>query len=1003
MLGRLSVSAGGTEVPPPRSHVLQGLLGALLLAQGEPLRTERLTRLVWADRAEMTSRESVHVGISRLRKWLRQLGDGGPSIDYEDGYRLAVPGADLDLHRFRALIERARAVEEPEPRAAVLVSALRLRRGPVLTGMEYLDRADVLLRSVEQRVREAVMDLATAAQRVDDPEPAIAAVRALAGDLPFDEPLHAALIDLLAAGGQPAEALNVYRRLGERLADELGVEPSSQVQDAYLRVLDRDRPFAAAPEPAAGTRAAVPVPAQLPPGIPDFTGRLDEAALIAESLTSPADGRARTVAVTTIAGMGGIGKTALAVHVAHLLTDTFPDGQLYANLNGDADARPKPSEVLDRFLRALGVSGSGVPPAPAERAALFRSRVAGRRVLVVLDGALNEEQVRPLLPGSPGTAVLVTSRNRLTGLEGATLLDLEVLSPPQAVDLLTRVIGPRRVAAEPEGAVEIVRLCGHIPLAVRIAAGRLAGRPNWTLAHLAEVLRDERGRLDELSVGDLAVRASFRMSYRPLPPATRRAFRMIGLLDAPDFTLWTVAALLGVPLNEARPHLERLIDAQLVNVTGTDATGGLRHRMHELIRLYARECAEAEDAPRQRTAALARALGAWLWLAENAAERIPGPAYASMHGTAARWPLSPATAARLLADPLQWFAAELPALTAAARQACDLKLDELAWDLAASLEKFCDIRGAYDDWRHTNERALRLCRAARNKRGEAVLLRGLLEVITWTSEGRTKPAMVVMRETAERLLRLFTELGDERGMADALIQISWGLVAQGAKEEALATAARALRLAEPCGYLGGQARALQVQAVAHGEEDPLRAVPCLERALEIAERLGNPRLKATVVQFLGVGHAFAGDLGTGQDMLNRSITMARELDDRYLETFSLIYLAKLFTAIGDARARATADLALAYSRAGNFGHHLAEALAILGELNLAAGDTAAAVGCLEESVDVWRTRGWLPFLARTLRRLGDAYAAAGDHDAAGIVRAEADDLTGKVSQQTGRQ
>ncbi|MFD0535991.1 hypothetical protein ACFQY7_21835 [Actinomadura luteofluorescens] len=193
--------------------------------------------------------------------------------------------------------------------------------------------------------------------------------------------------------------------------------------------------------------------------------------------------------------------------------------------------------------------------------------------------------------------MLVTSRNRLTGLEGATLLDLEVLSPPQAVDLLTRVIGPRRVAAEPEGAVEIVRLCGHIPLAVRIAAGRLAGRPNWTLAHLAEVLRDERGQLDELSVGDLAVRASFRMSYRPLPPATRRAFRMIGLLDAPDFTLWTVAALLGVPLNEARPHLERLIDAQLVNVVGTDATGGLRHRMHELIRLYARECAEAEDAP----------------------------------------------------------------------------------------------------------------------------------------------------------------------------------------------------------------------------------------------------------------------------------------------------------------------------------------------------------------------------------------------------------------------
>ncbi|WP_207939433.1 AfsR/SARP family transcriptional regulator, partial [Actinomadura darangshiensis] len=249
MLGRLCIRTGQTDVPPPRSHILQGLLGALLLAQGEPLRTERLTRLVWADRAELTSRESVHVGISRLRKWLTRLGDGAPSIDYADGYRLAVPGCGLDLSRFRELAGQARTIDEPGPRCALLVAALELRRGPVLAGMRQLDRADILLRSVEQDVREAVMDLAATAPHAEGTEPAIAAVGALAGDLPFDEPLHAALIDLLAAGGQPAEALNAYRRLSERLADELGVEPSREVQEAYLRVLAHERPFTPVPAP----------------------------------------------------------------------------------------------------------------------------------------------------------------------------------------------------------------------------------------------------------------------------------------------------------------------------------------------------------------------------------------------------------------------------------------------------------------------------------------------------------------------------------------------------------------------------------------------------------------------------------------------------------------------------------------------------------------------------------------------------------------------------------
>ncbi|MBO2447214.1 AfsR family transcriptional regulator [Actinomadura barringtoniae] len=995
ILGRPAITAGGIPVAPPRSPVLQGLFGAFLLAGGEPLTTERLTRLVWVDRAGKTSRASVHVGVSRLRKWLVELGvdevpgAAGLSIDYADGYLLRGLGDNVDLCRFRDLAVKAHALADPDARCRALAEALELRRGPILAGTAYLDRSDQLVRAAEQDIRTAVMDLADSALHTGTPGDAIVAVTGLADELPFDEPLHAALIDLLAASDRPAEALQAYRRLRDRIENELGVEPSGQVQESHLRVLAADQPLAADLESGAETRAPqVPVPAQLPPDIPDFTGRVDEIAFLLESLAGDGlagpDGARRTQApaVAAVPGMGGIGKSTLAVHVAHLLKNSFPDGQLYADLHGDSEAPADPAEVLDRFLRTLGTSGSGVPATLEERTALFRSRLAGRRILVLLDNAAAEDQVRPLLPGTPDAAVLITSRTLLTGLEGATLLNLGVLPPAHAVALLSRVIGERRVAAEPTSAMEIVRLCGHIPLAVRIAAARLLGRPHWTLAFLADMLRQERRRLDELAVGDMEVRAGFAMSYRLLPEPTRRAFRSIGLLEAPDFASWAVMALLDVSLAEAQRHLELLIDAHLVNVVGIDGTGQLRYRVHDLIRLYARERSEEEDDPADTSAALERALGAWLWLAEQAADRVPGPCYAAMHGKAPRWTFAQPVAGRLLGDSVRWFTAERAALLAAVHQACELRLDELAWDLAASLEKYFDIRGMYDDWRFAHESALRLCQETGNQRGEAVLMRGLMEVTTWASPSCSGAAMDSMRESGEELLRHFTELGDRCGMADALVAITWGLVAQGAQSEALTSAERALHLSETAAYPAGEARALHVMAIAYGEENVDRALPCLERALPLARTLGNPRFVATVLQFLGAGHALSGHVDTGRDLLNTSIAMARELDDRYLETFSLIYLAKLLAALGDGQAMPTAELALAYSEAGNFQHHLAESLAVLGELHLAAGDHVRAIALLERSVRTWRTRGWLPFLAKTLRTLGEAHAAAGDEAAA---------------------
>ncbi|GLY85093.1 AfsR/SARP family transcriptional regulator [Actinoallomurus iriomotensis] len=1004
VFGRLTISVSGTPVAPPRSPVLQGLLGVLVLAQGEPLPTGRLAELVWTDRAKETNRESVHVGVSRLRKWLARLeGDrtGQLTISHEDGYLLHCPAAQSDLGRFHALVDDARSLTESRERHRVLLSAFAERRGPLLAGLSRIDRSDTLVRGVEEEIRQAAMALAGSALETDDPEPAVTVVGALAAEFPFDESLHATLIDLLAASGRPAEALQTYQRFSEHLSAELGIEPSEQVQLAHLRVLTVGRSIGDSGE--APVTPMVPVPAQLPPDIPDFTGRSRETAWLAESLVGGAGApRRRTVAIAAVSGMGGLGKTTLAVHVAHTIAGSFPGGQLYADLHGDSTAPAEPGEVLARFLRTLGMTGVGIPSSLEERMALYRSRLAGSRTLVVLDNVAGEDQVRPLLPGTPLAAVLITSRSRLIGLEGARLLNLDVLSSAEAVDLITNIVGERRVVDEPDVAVEIARLCDHVPLAVRIAAAKLLGRRYWTLAHLADVLREERRRLDTLVAGDLEVRAGFEMSYRLLPTATRRAFRMIGLLHAPDIASWAVAALLDISTAEAQHHLELLVDAQLVSTVGRDETGQLRYRVHDLLRLYARERAESEDSAAQRAFALRRALGGWLALAEEAAEHVNGPCYAAMHGGAPRWSPPAATTARLLADPMEWFTAEWAALVAEVKQACDLRLTDFAWDLAASMERYCDVRGMYDDWRDMHERALVLCRETGDRRGEAVLLRGLLEVTTWASPTGSGPAMTRMHRLASRLLELFTELGDPAGMADAMVAMVWGQAAGGRSVEALASAEHALRVACEAGYLGGQARALQVMAVVHGEDNPHGALECLERALVVAKELGNPRFVATIVQFLGAAQALCGDVAGGKKLLDESIAMARTLDDRYLETFSLLYLAKLFVATGDERARPTLELTLAYSSGGNFRHHLADALGVLGELSLSEGDLRAAVAYLERSVRVWRTRGWIPYLARALRALGDAHAALADREAARLAWAEARELFGQISDEAGK-
>ncbi|MFC5748517.1 AfsR/SARP family transcriptional regulator [Actinomadura rugatobispora] len=1058
ILGPLTVWREGEQLDlgTPKERVL---LAVLLCRAGNPVSEDQLAVALWGSTPPKSATKNVQTYAHRLR---RHLGDPARVVRQGSGYLMPVVRDELDAARFEHLAASGQAAEAAGDQAEAghrLHEALSLWRGAVFAGM-----TDVAMLAAEaarlDEVRLSVLQSRIAVDlRLGRHAGLLGELTALTNEYPLLERLRAQLMLALYRCGRRADALAEYTRarmtlieetgldpteelqdmhrsiltqdpsldlvlpvratitgpaggsgpysaaetrrayhaLAARMSDELGIEPSENVHLAHVHVLAADRPVLATAPPMPESRAA-PTPAELPPDIADFTGRDGEVAHLTEVLTEP---RPATVAMAGIAGLGGLGKTTLAVHVAHRIAGSFPDGQLYADLRGASADPTRPEDVLSRFLFALGISGTGIPESLEERVALYRSCVAGRRILVLLDNVAGEEQVRPLLPGAPGTAVILTGRVRLIGLEGASLLELDVLSSAQAMDLLRRIVGDERVQDDPDTALEIVRLCGRVPLAVRIAAARLLGRRHWSLSHLAGVLGEERHRLDELVAGDLDVRAGFEMSYRTLPAGAQRAFRLAGLLDAPDFASWPVAALLDVPVRQAEREIEILVDAHLLNPTGTDETGALRYRFHDLIRLYARERALREDSEPERQAALERALGAWLALAEVAAEHVPGPCYAPMHSCAPRRWLPAAVSDRLLADPMAWFGAEHAALMAGVAQACEARLTQFAWDLAGSTETYLNVRGLYDGWQRMHEQALALCRETGDKRGEAVLMRGLLEVTTWTSPAGPGPAMTRMRAGASQLLDLFTTLDDPVGMADALATLAWGTTADGNGSQALALAERALRMAADADYLGGQARALHVMAIIHGEDDPQGAVTVLERAMQVAEALGNAHYTTTITQFLGAAKSFCGDITGGRELLERSLGMARRLNDRYLETFSLLYLSKLFVAVGDERARATVELTLAHSENGNFGHHLADALSVLGQLNLAEGDLPAAIAALERSVQVWRTRGWIPYLARTLRSLGDAHEGAGDHRAARDVWEEARELFRGIADENG--
>ncbi|MGH3409043.1 MAG: ATP-binding protein, partial [Streptosporangiaceae bacterium] len=592
--------------------------------------------------------------------------------------------------------------------------------------------------------------------------------------------------------------------------------------------------------PAPGAQAAlspvavaVGVPAQLPPDTGDFTGRDEQVRLLCGLLhAEPPGDRPGAVVISAVAGMGGIGKTALAVHVAHRLRDRFPDGQLFANLQG-ATSPLRSSEVLARFLRDLGVPDVAIPAGEAERAARFRTLLAGRRVLVALDDARDAGQVRPLLPGIAGCGVIVTSRNTLPGLPGSALLDLEVLDQAEARELFRVIVGPERAAAEPEATASVLASCGGLPLAIRIAASRLASRPGWTIAHLAGRLADENARLVELTAGDLAVRASFAVSYDTLPaptgpgdPDPARVFRLLGLSTGRVLSLPAIAALAGGPAPAVAMALDILTDAHLIQSPAPD-----RYRLHDLLRSYAAELAQETETAAEQSAAIGRVLR---WFSEQAvtAAQVLTPV-SKLPITAGFQAGRPAA----ITDPeqaLDWYESELANLVTAARQAAGRGLHDVAAQIASAMWGFFRRTPYLEDWVAISQIGVDSARQIGHDYALVWMLNGLGQA--YGRQGRFAESYRALTEALEIRRRT----GDRGGEAAILNSLACDLFYQERFGEALEYLWPALAIHTS---LGEQPQVgIVLNNIGHallGLRRPGEALGYLGRALEIRQATGN--------------------------------------------------------------------------------------------------------------------------------------------------------------------
>ncbi|MFI6325597.1 BTAD domain-containing putative transcriptional regulator [Nonomuraea sp. NPDC050556] len=843
LLGPVTISVDGQQVQgaAPRHRAV---LAYLLLHARTVISTERLIGAMWGATPPDTARAQIHAAIAAIRQVLRASGGGQLLETTPAGYVVRPEPGQLDLEEFNRLVNEGE-----------LRSALSLWQGEALAEVnaDYVDEARTRLEerrlATVERLAESELSRGRHAQLIEELQAEVAAH-------PLRERLSGQLMTALHRSDRQADALAVARAFRTVLAEEQGLDPSRSFLALEQSILRGETTTAKS---------------FLPYDIPDFTGRAVELRELAEAAS-----------VWAIDGMAGIGKTTLAVHAAHLLAGSFPDGRLFVDLHGHTagQAPVDPDTALEILLGQLGVPADRIGMAGAERTALWRSALAGRRVLVVLDNAAGTDHVRPLLPGTPGTLVLITSRQRLVDLDGTRALSMEALPAEDAVALFTAVVGERALA-EPDAVLDVLRMCGFLPLAVRITAARLRHRPRWTVAYLADRLRDQPRRLNELATADRGVAAAFGLSYQQLNPAQQRMFLLLGLHPGGDFDPYAASALADLPLDRAEALLEDLLDAHML----LQHEPG-RYTFHDLLREFARS-----DAPVDSAAALERLARHYLDVASAAVDLYhPQGAGHRPHTAATR-------SFRDAAEAIAWLDAERANLIAAA--------GPYTGQMSATLSWYLYERAHHAEAQVLHARALEQSREQGDRAAEATALTNL-GVANWR-KGRYAEAAAEARQALE----LFRELGDPAGEATALNNLGnlhllhheydealtryqqaldlhrstgnaegegWALNNLGLVHERLGDHARAagyhrqaLDLHRRMGHPEGEAWALNNLGVA--EED----VPLLRQALELHREVGSRDGEVETLRNLGDAALRAGSLDEAADWYDRSLTLAREL------------------------------------------------------------------------------------------------------------------------------
>jgi DNA-binding SARP family transcriptional activator len=1000
ILGPVEVAIGSERLDLGGARQ-QIVVATLLLSANKLVTTDRLLEAIYGEDLPPTARAQVQISISSLRRTFTSSSSEPVIVTHAHGYILKVESGRLDSERFEELIAAARTAREANSvdlAVARYRDALRLWRGPALDGID-----SVLLRAAAHRLDEQRIacneDRLTLELGLGRHHELVGELKELVREYPLRERLRGQLMLALYRCDRTAEALKVYTQARRTMIDELGIEPGDHLQKLEHAILNADPALQLSSQPAEIVPARRAAPNLLPTDIADFTGRQEQISQIHQHLVS-ADGHDAhgAVPVVVIVGKGGVGKTSLAVRASHDVADRFPDGQLFADLHGAASRPVGPMQVLERFLRAFGVPGTQMPEGLDERAEVYRNLVAGRKVLVVLDDAASESQVSPLLPGTPGTAVIISSRARLAGLPGATHVGVNVFDADKSLDLLASIVGAERVKDEPEAAAEVADHCGHLPLALRIAGARLAARPHWRIQQLTDRLADETRRLDELRHGDMGIRPSISLTYDSVCKQARRLFRRLALLDLPVFSGWLSSVLIDEPLADTEDLLDDLVSAQLLEISGSSYGVHSQYHFHDLIRVFARERLAAEESAGDRRTLLERALGALLYVADAAdCEHFGGDSLWIL-GEATRWPLPDRLVQQLVADPLAWYEGERATLVWGVRQAAQAGFTELCWSLAFSAVTLFETRSYLDDWRETHEIALEAARKADNVRGQAAMLYsvGTMHFI----QGRLGTAHEKMTEA----VRLFTDAGDRRGVARVTRTIATVNRVSGRLEDAARGYEQALAVFREVGSSWDIACVQRDLAQIRLEFDrPSQAMELLSEALQLVRKARVPSIEAQVLHRLGEAWLRSDEPARAIAAFEQTLSIACGIGDVRYEAYALcgagVARARLGE-FGQAREALQRALELADSIAERTAH--TQAILGLSELAMASGDSSEAILFGQRAAGAFREMHMPLDEARALMLLSDAYAAFGDADAADAASAAGAALRAEVlSQQQG--